>query len=90
MLGLFKINLFIYLLKYYIVVCTRKECKYTILPIYINSYLSSLYYNYNQEQYIQIIQKVQQIPELIQDRRGLQLFQFPELRSIAIPKLRAV
>ena len=65
-------NLFIHLPKYHVVVCAGKECKYAVLPIHIDSYLSSPYHNYTQEQRAQITQEIQQIPGLIQDARGLQ------------------
>ena len=61
----FRMNLFIHLPEYCIVVCIGKECRYAILLVYINSHLSSIYHNYNPEQYKQVIQNVQQIPELI-------------------------
>ena len=81
-------NPFVHLPKYYVVVCTGKECKYAVLPVYVDSHLSSSHYNYNQEQRIQVIQEIQQIPGLIQDARGLQWFQFPAPSSPAIPELK--
>jgi hypothetical protein len=83
-------NLFVYLPEYHVVVCTGKECRHAVLPIYIDSHLSSPHYSYNTEQYKQVVQEVQQVPGLIQDRRELQWFVFPEPSSPAIPELRTV
>jgi Orsellinic acid/F9775 biosynthesis cluster protein D len=69
-------------------VCTGKECKYAVLPIHINSHLSSACHNYNPEQRKHVINEVQQIPGLIRDTRELQWFQFPEPSSPAIPELK--
>ncbi len=51
-------NLFVYLLEYYVIVYTSKEYKYAMLLVYIDSYLSSRYYNYNKKQRKQVIQEI--------------------------------
>ena len=81
------INLFVYLPNFCIIVYTGQKCKYTVLPIYIDCHLSSLYYNYNKEQQKQVVQEISQIDKLIQNARELELFVFPELTSLAIPEL---
>jgi hypothetical protein len=82
-------NLFIYLSDYNVIVCTGQTCRYTVLPIHIDSHLSSSRYNYNKEQREQIIQEIHKIERLIQDTRGLESFTFPEPTSPAIPELKA-
>jgi hypothetical protein len=65
-------NPFVHLPKYHVVVCTGKECRHAVLPIHVDSHLSSPHHSYNTEQRKQVVQEVQQIPGLIQDRRELQ------------------
>jgi hypothetical protein len=48
-------NLFIHLPNYRIIVYTGLKCKYAILPIHVDSYLSNSRYNYNREQREQVI-----------------------------------
>jgi Orsellinic acid/F9775 biosynthesis cluster protein D len=70
-------NLFIYLPNYRVIICTRLQCKYTVLPIHVDSYLSNVCHNYKKEQQEQVIKEIQQILGLIQDLKGLELFTFP-------------
>jgi hypothetical protein len=84
----FIINLFVHLLDYNVIVYTEQIYRYTVLSIYINSYLNSLCHNYNKEQQKQVIQKISQIEKLIQNIRKLELFKFPELSSFVISKLK--
>jgi hypothetical protein len=86
----FIINLFVHLLDYNIIICTEQIYKYTMLSIYINSYLNSLYHNYNKKQQDQVIQKISQIERLISDIKRLELFEFSKLSSLAISELRTV
>jgi len=44
------INLFIYLSDYCVIVCIGPQCKYAVLPIYMDSHLSDVRYNYKKEQ----------------------------------------
>jgi hypothetical protein len=81
-------NLFVHLVEYHVIVCTGKECKYTVLPSYIDSHLSSSHYNYNREQRKQVLQEIEQIPGLIQNTTRLASFQFLEPTSPAIPELK--
>ena len=81
-------NPFVHLPEHGVIICTGKKCKYAVLPDYINSHLSSSHHNYNQEQRKQVIQEIQQIPQLIQNARGLASFQFPEPTCPAIPQLQ--
>jgi hypothetical protein len=80
-------NPFIHLPDFNIIVCTGQKCKYAILPIHMDSHLSSPRHNYNKEQREQAIQEISQIEGLIQDTRGLESFTFPEPTSPAIPEL---
>jgi hypothetical protein len=84
------IKLFIHLPEYQVIVYTGPECKYAVLPIYIDSHLSSLCHNYSKEQQEQVIQQIDQIQELIQNNKELGLFKFSKPSSPAIPELRAV
>ena len=81
-------NPFIYLPSFCAIVCIGLECKYAVLPIYVDSHLSHPRYNYNREQREQVVREIGQIDGLIQDARGLESFEFPKLSSLAIPKLR--
>jgi hypothetical protein len=83
-------NPFIHLPNYGVIVCVGPKCKYAVLPIHVDSYLSNACHNYNKEQQEQVIQEINQIGGLIQDARGLELFVFPKPNSPAIPELRAV
>lgn len=83
-------NPFVHLPDYQAIVCTSPECKYAVLPIHVDSHLSSPRHNYNREQREQVIQEISQIEGLIQDTRGLESFTFPKPTSPAVPELRAV
>ena len=82
-------NPFIHLPDYRIIVYTGPKCKYAILPIHVDSHLSDSRHNYNKEQREQVIQEISQIKGLIQDKRGLESFTFPQPSSPAIPELKA-
>lgn len=83
-------NPFVHLPEYHVIVCSGQKCKYAVLPVHINSHLGSPHHNYNREQRDQVIREIQQIPELIQDVRGLATFQFPAPTSPAVSELQAV
>jgi len=51
-------NLFIHLPKYQVVVCTGPECKHAVLPIHVDSHLSNLHHNYNNEQRKKAMQEI--------------------------------
>ena len=59
-----------------------------MLPIHVDSHLSSPHHNYNKEQREQVVQEISQIEGLIQDTKGLKSFAFLEPTSLAIPKLK--
>jgi hypothetical protein len=73
---------------YNIIVYTEQIYRYTVLSIYINSYLNSLQYNYNKKQQKQIIQKIHKIERFILDVKKLELFEFLKLNSLAISELK--
>jgi hypothetical protein len=81
-------NPFTHLPDFHVIVCTGPKCKFAVLPIHVDSHLSSLHHNYNKEQREQVIEEISQIKGLIQDIRGLGLFAFPEPTSPAIPELK--
>ena len=83
-------NPFIHLPKYRVIVYTGPKCKYDVLPIHVDSHLGSSHHNYDKEQREQVIQRIGQIQGLIQDAKGLELFEFPKLSTPAVPELRAV
>jgi hypothetical protein len=80
-------NPFIHLPKYRVIVCTGLECKYAVLPIYVDSHLRDPRHDYDKEQQEQVVQEISRIDGLIQNARGLELFTFPEPTSPAIPEL---
>jgi Orsellinic acid/F9775 biosynthesis cluster protein D len=82
-------NPFIHLPDYRVIVCAGPECKYAILPIHVDRHLSSSRHNYSKEQREQVIEEISQIQGLIQDTKGLELFEFPKPASPAIPELKA-
>jgi hypothetical protein len=55
-------NPFVHLPEYHVVVCTGKECRYAVLPVHVDSHLSSPHHGYNPEQRKQVIQEVRQFP----------------------------
>lgn len=83
-------NPFVHLPNYRAIVCTSLECKYAVLPIYVDSHLSSPHHNYNKEQQEQVIQQISQIEGLIQNNQGLESFVFLKPTSLAIPELKPV
>src|SRR5271170_4324576 len=80
-------NPFVHLPNYYVIVCIGPKCKYTVLPVYVDSHLSSPRYNYSREQQEEVAQEISQIKGLFQDAKGLQLFEFPKPSSPAVPEL---
>src|SRR3984893_13282455 len=81
-------NPFVHLTDFHIIVYIGQKCKYAMLPIHMDSHLSSPHHNYNKEQQEQVIQEISQIEGLIQDTRGLESFTFPKPTKLAIPELR--
>ena len=81
-------NPFTHLPNYRAIVCLGQKCKYAVLPIHVDSHLSSPHHNYNKEQREQVVQEISQIEGLIQDARELESFTFPEPTNPAIPELK--
>ena len=74
-------------LKQQIVVCS--ECKIGVLPDYINIYLTNKNtHNMRKKARNRVIQKVKQIPGLIQQKSGLNSINFFPANNSFIPKLQ--
>jgi hypothetical protein len=78
---------FIHLSELQIIVC--KECKYTVLPIYIDTHFTTKPYNLSKKERQEIAEEVGKIDRLIGDEETLRQseFTFPPATSQSIAAL---
>jgi hypothetical protein len=78
---------FIYLPEFQIIVC--KECKYAVLPIYIDTHFTTKPHNLSKKEWQEIAEEVEKIDRLIDDEETLRQskFTFPPAMSQPIAAL---